>query len=172
MDGTAEEGRRPREDTDRFGKSGWGGIAGEDDSRRVKGKIDGIVEAEFEERVERRIGGGIWGGECRSHGKPGGESANVGRSGVKPGWGRRRRTKVRELGMGEEIFQGKTNGLWKGLQDRGERDAEKRMEGMMEIGKTMVVGVGCEVRGGERDDGAVTRWRRWQRRPEAAAAAA
>ena len=72
---------RPREVTDQFENLGWRGIAGEDDLRRIKGKIDGIVEAELEEWVEGRMGRGIWGGKCRSHGKLGGESANVGRSG-------------------------------------------------------------------------------------------
>ena len=47
-----------------------------------KGKLMGIVETEFEGRVERRIGHGIWGGECRSHGKPGGELVNVGGDGA------------------------------------------------------------------------------------------
>ena len=72
------------------------------------------------------MGRGIWGWECRSHGKPGGESANVGRSGVKPGWGRRRRTKVRELGMGEEIFQGEDQRFVEGIA--GSRGAGCRAE--------------------------------------------
>ena len=56
---------------------------------------------------------------------------------------------MRELVMGEEIFQGEDKRSRKVGQGCRKRDAGQRMVGMMEIGKTMMVEVDCEVRGGE-----------------------
>ena len=69
-----------------------------------------MVEAEFEECVGRRMGRGIWGGECGSHVKPGGESAKVEGSGLgrNGGGGEGRRYGI--WGMGRKSSKGKING--------------------------------------------------------------
>ena len=85
-------------------------------------------------------------------------------------------------GWGKKSSRGKINGLWKGLQGRGERDTEQRRVGMMEVGKND--GGGGGLWGPWRGKGMVVRrsgggsgsgsggLRRRQQRPKAAAAAA